>query len=309
MLRAAPRRPREVRTDVTPNRSYLFAPGNHPRKVEKAFDTGADAVILDLEDAVAIAEKVATRETVVTALGHARRCRGYVRVNALDSGYCFDDIEAVVGPWLDGLVVPKIESASELETLDWVLGNFERRAGLEPGVLDLMPLVETAAGLAAARAVCAAGTRVRRIAFGAGDYTRDLDLQWTFAEAEIAAARSELVLASRLGGLEPPIDTVFIHINEPEAFAASARTGREFGFQGKLCIHPNQIAPTHAAYTPSDEEAARARHIIASFESAEAAGSASIQVDGYFVDYPIVEKAQRIVDLYDAVARVGAAAP
>lgn len=288
---------------MSPNRSFLFAPGNHPRKVEKSFGTGADAVILDLEDAVAVAEKPATRATVVEALRGDRRCRGYVRVNALDTAFCFEDLEAVVGPWLDGVVLPKVESASDLRTIDWVLGNLERRAGLAPGSVDLMPIVETAAGLAAARAICAAGTRVKRISFGAGDYTRDLNLQWTFGEAEIASARSELVLASRLAGIEPPIDTVFIHINEPEHFAASARRGREFGFQGRLCIHPNQIRATHEAYTPTDDEAAWARRIITSFEEAEAAGSASIQVDGYFVDYPIVEKAQRIVDLHEAVAR------
>ena len=109
------------------------------------------------------------------------------------------------------------------------------------------------------------------------------------------------MLASRLANIEPPIDTVFIHIKEHDHFAASARKGREFGFRGKLCIHPNQVDATHAAYTPTSEEATWAKKIIASFEEAEKQGSASIQVDGYFVDYPIVEKAQYIVDLYDAV--------
>ncbi|HCU88849.1 MAG TPA: CoA ester lyase, partial [Gammaproteobacteria bacterium] len=101
--------------------------------------------------------------------------------------------------------------------------------------------------------------------------------------------------------IDPPIDTVFIHIKEHEHFARSARKGREFGFQGKLCIHPDQVGPANAAYSPTDEEAAWARKIISSFDAAESQGLASIQVDGYFVDYPIVEKAQRIVTLYDAI--------
>lgn len=291
-----------VGTLMQPNRSYLFTPGNHPRRVEKSFSTGADAVILDLEDAVAVAEKPATRASVVDALQHDRTCRGYVRVNSIDTEFCFGDIEAVAGPWLDGIVLPKVERAADLQAVDWMLSSLERRQSMQQGSIDLVPIIETAQGLAAARDIAASGGRLKRLSFGAGDYTRDLNLQWTFAEDEIAAARSELVLASRVAGIEPPIDTVFIHIKEHEHFARSARKGREFGFQGKLCIHPDQVAASNAAYTPTTEEVDWARKIISSFAAAEADGLASIQIDGYFVDYPIVEKAQRIVDLYDAVA-------
>ena len=287
---------------MQPNRSYLFAPGNHPRRVEKSFTTGCDAVILDLEDAVAIAEKPTTRAVVVEALKLPRICRGYIRVNSIDTEFCFDDIEAVVGPWLDGIMLPKVERAADLQAVDWMMSSLERRHGMELGTIDLIPIIETAGGHAAAREIAASGGRLNRLSFGGGDYTRDLNLQWTFAEEEIAAVRAEVVLASRLAKIEPPIDTVFIHIKEHEHFARSAHKGREFGFQGKLCIHPDQVGPTNAAYTPTDDEAAWARKIISSFEVAEAEGLASIQVDGYFVDYPIVEKAQRIVTLYDAVA-------
>ncbi len=286
---------------MTPLRSFLFAPGNHPRKLAKAFEVGADAVILDLEDAVAVAEKAASRDAVVSALQRPRRCRTYVRINSIDTALCFDDLQAVIGPGLDGIVLPKLESVADLRAIDWAITNFERRAGLVGTSVDLMPIIETARGLAAARALAAARSRVKRLSFGAGDYTRDLNLQWTFDEHEIAAARAELVLASRLADIEAPIDTVFIHLKEHEHFQRSAQRGREFGFQGKLCIHPQQITATHAAYTPSAEEAAWASRVIAEFERAEAAGSASIHVDGYFVDYPIVEKAQRVVALYDAV--------
>jgi citrate lyase subunit beta/citryl-CoA lyase len=292
---------------MQPYRSFLFAPGNHPRRVEKSFTTGADAVILDLEDAVAVAEKAATRATVVAALTLPRICRGYIRVNSIDTEFCFDDIEAVVGPWLDGIMLPKVERAADLQAVDWMMASLERRHGIEAGSIDLIPIIETAQGHAAARDIARSGGRLKRLSFGGGDYTRDLNLQWTFAEEEIAAVRSEVVLASRLAGIDPPIDTVFIHIKEHEHFARSARKGREFGFQGKLCIHPDQVGPTNAAYTPTDEEAAWARKIISSFDVAEAQCLASIQVDGYFVDYPIVEKAQRIVTLYEAVVASQAA--
>jgi len=287
---------------MQPNRSFLFTPGNHERRVEKSFTTGADAVILDLEDAVAVAEKVATREVVNMALAQPRPCRGYVRVNAIDTEFCFDDIEAIVRPKLDGIMLPKVERAADLQAVDWMITSLERRHGLDVGSIDLIPIIETALGHANAREIAASGGRLRRLSFGGGDYTRDLNIQWTFAEDELAAVRAEVVLASRLANIEAPIDTVFIHIKEAEHFDRSANKGREFGFQGKLCIHPDQVTAANRAYTPNDDEAIWARKIISSFESAEAQGLASIQVDGYFVDYPIVEKAQRIVDVYDAVA-------
>ena len=287
---------------MQPNRSFLFAPGNHPRRVEKSFTTGCDVVILDLEDAVAVAEKPATRAIVVEALKRPRVCRGYIRVNSIDTDFCFEDIEAVVGPWLDGIMLPKVERPADLQAVDWMMRSLEQRHRIKPGTIDLIPIIETAKGHGAAREIAASGGRLKRISFGGGDYTRDLNLQWTFAEEEIAAVRSEVVLASRLAEIDPPIDTVFIHIKEHEHFARSARKGREFGFQGKLCIHPDQVGPANAAYSPTDEEAAWARKIISSFDAAEAQGLASIQVDGYFVDYPIVEKAQRIVTLYDSIA-------
>ena len=286
-----------------PNRTWLFAPGNHPRRVEKALGLDADAVILDLEDAVAVAEKVAARAAVAAALDQPRRARAFVRVNALDTGYTFGDLEAVVGPGLDGIVLPKVERAADIQMVDWVMGALEARHGLAPGAIDLMPILETARGIAHARDICAAGGRLRRVSFGAGDYTRDVGMEWTMAETEVDPARAETVLASRLAGLEPPVDTVFIHIREEAAFRASCLKVRQMGFQGKLLIHPDQIAPANETFTPSPEDLAHARKIAAAFAEAEAAGLASIQVEGYFVDYPIVEKARRTVALAEAIER------
>jgi len=283
------------------NRTFLFTPGNHARRVEKVFTTGCDVAILDLEDAVAVAEKETTRASVVAALRKPRPCRGYVRVNSIDTEWCFDDLEAVVGPWLDGVMLPKVERVSDLHSVDWAMANLERRLGLEVGRIDLLPIIETARGMGAIRDIAASGTRVKRFSFGAGDYTRDLGLTWTLTEGELAAARAELVLASRMAELEAPVDTVFIHIREHDALEASTRLGREFGFQGKLCIHPDQVALANRIYTPDDAEVAWAEKIVASFAQAEADGLASIQVDGYFVDYPIVEKAQRLIDTAEAV--------
>ena len=288
-------------------RSLLFAPGNHPRKVEKCLGLDADAVILDLEDAVAVAEKEATRSVVVDALANRpHRMRGYVRVNAVDTPFCWGDLQAVVAPGVDGIVLPKLESASDLRTVDWVVSQLERERGMAPGAFDVLPIIETGKGVAALASICGAGTRVRRLSFGAGDYTLDMGLRWTDGERELDQARSAIALASRAAGLEPPIDTVFIHVGRIDSLRRSAGLARDFGFQGKLCIHPEQVAPVNEAFSPTGEEVARARRYLAAFREAEARGSASIQVDGYFIDYPIVEKARRVIDLADAVDRAAA---
>ncbi|MEY2907795.1 MAG: hypothetical protein RLZZ602_318 [Pseudomonadota bacterium] len=277
-------------------RSFLFTPANHPRRVEKVFQVGADAVILDLEDAVAVAEKLATRAKVVAAFQSSEhRCRHYVRINSHDTEFCRDDLMTTVGPWLDGVVVPKVESVEALREVDHWLSEAEQQSGLTVGSLDLLPIIETARGIEEANALASAGTRISRFAFGGGDYTLDLDYLWTADEAVLSYARSRLSHASRIGNLLPPVDTVVLQIKDAERFEASARRGRAFGFSGKLCIHPDQVPITNAVYTPSAEEIAHATAVVDAFEKAEREGLASIQLDGYFIDYPIVYKSQRIL--------------
>ena len=283
-------------------RSFLFAPGNHARKVEKVFDCGADHVILDLEDAVAKAEKVATRALVVEALKRPRpkdayKSGAYVRVNGFHTEFCYGDAVAVVGPGLDGIILPMVESREQISAFDWLVGALERERGLPPGGIDIIPIIETAKGIANARAIAAAGTRVKRMAFGAGDYTLDVNMEWTLGEGELEHARAEMVVASRAAGLEGPLDTVWVHIKDLDGCANSAKRARQLGFQGKMCIYPPQVERVNAAFTPTETEIAFARRVVAAFEQAEREGSSSIQLDGYFIDYPIVYKAQRTLDL------------
>ena len=282
---------------VHANRSYLFAPGNHERRVEKALGLGADVVILDLEDAVAISEKKSTRELINKTLEQPRNCAVFVRVNAYDTEFCYGDICSIVSENLDGIVLPKLESLEDLRAIDWLLGNLEQERGLPNGSIDLMPIIETAMGLVNIREIARADTRVKRLAFGGGDYTRDLGMEWTLKEDELLPVRSEMILASRFGKLEPPVDTVFIHIKEHDAFRSSCLNILGLGFQGKMCIHPDQVPVTNETFTPDPEEVKWSQRVIDEFAKAEKAGIASIQIDGYFVDYPIVEKAQRTVDI------------
>ena len=294
-------------------RTFLFAPGNHPRRVEKALTLGADAVILDLEDAVAIAEKVATRKTVIDVLSAPRRCKGYIRINAIGTQWCMGDLMAVIRPGVDGIVLPKVEAAADLRTIDWMITNLERERGLPVGGIDLMPIIETAAGFSRLDRILAARSlndtpgpwRVKRISFGAGDFTNDVGMTWTPGEQELGELRIRLIVASRAAGLEPPIDTVWIHLKEADALRESVLRSLRMGFQGRLCIHPDQVSVVNAIFTPTPEDAARAQRIVDAFQQAEAAGIAAIQVDGVFVDYPIVYRARRVLATLAAISGRG----
>lgn len=284
-------------------RSFLFAPGNHPRRVEKALTLDADAVILDLEDACPIAEKVATREVVVAALQTKPRTGlGYIRVNATTTEFGFGDLLAVVRKGVDGLVVPKVEAADELKAVEWAVASLERERGLAIGGIDMIPIIETAKGIQNVAAIAAAGTRVKRIAFGAGDFTLDVNMTWTRGEGELLPHRSACVIASRAAGIEPPIDTVWVDLKDGEGLAASTRAIKGLGFQGKLCIYPDQVPVVNEILSPTEAEVTWARKAVAAFAEAEKAGSASIQVDGKFIDYPIVYRAQKVIEIADRVA-------
>ena len=286
------------------NRSFLFAPGNVPRRVEKALTLTADAVILDLEDSVAPSDKPAARKSVAEALGRPRQARGYVRVNAPSTPFCFRDLLETIHAKVDGVVVPKIESAADLHAVDWVMANLEREQGIAEGSIDLMPIVETAAGVQRVDRILQARSlrpykgawRVKRIAFGAGDYANDVGLSPTLDEAELADARSRLVLSSRAAGMENPIDSPWFHFKEVDAFRRALERSRRCGFQGRLCVHPDQIGPVNEAYLPSVEEVSRAERIVAAFEAAEAKGEAAIQVEGQMIDYPIVHRARALLE-------------
>jgi citrate lyase subunit beta/citryl-CoA lyase len=286
------------------NRSFLFAPGNVARRVEKALTLEADAVIVDLEDSVATGEKAATRKSVAEALSRPRRGRGYVRINAPSSEFCYRDLVETLHRKVDGVVVPKIESAADLHAVDWLMWNLEREFGAEPGSIDLMPQIETAAGVQRVDRILQARSlrpyqapwRVKRVAFGGADYAHQLGLNVGMDEAELADARARVVLSSRAAGLEGPLDSPWFHFREAEGFARALERSRRHGFQGRLCVHPDQLAAVNAAYLPSAAELARAERIVAAFREAEARGEAAVQVDGEMVDYPVAYRAQAMID-------------
>lgn len=258
--------------------SWLFVPGNRPERFEKARTAGADAVIFDLEDAVPPDDKPAAREAVVAHLDAARPA--WVRVNAADTGWFVDDIAAIAAhPGTAGVMLPKCEARAQV---DAVLAHAHRS-------LELLPIIETAAGIAGLDEVCTA-PRVARVAFGTLDFQVDLGIDGD--GEELNAFRSRIVLASRLAGIAPPVDGVSTVIDASEAIERHARYARRFGFGGKLCIHPKQLDAVHRAYAGSEAEQAWARRVL---EAVAASAGAAVALDGKMVDTPVILKARRIL--------------
>ena len=278
-------------------RSFLFAPATDLRKVDKALSLDADAVIIDLEDAVAVSEKVRARSLVVDVLSRVRRDGIYIRVNGVNTPWILGDIMAVLGNRPAGIMLPKAECQEEVRRVDWLIGQLEMEYALPPGKIELIPLVETARGVANAGAVASSGSRVRRLAFGAVDYTLDMGIRLTEEGHELFYARSQLAVASRAAGIEGPIDTVNIDLKDEARLRSDCRLARQLGFAGKLVIHPAQIAPVNEAFAPTPAEIEYAAKVVRAFDKAEAAGVATVQLEGKFIDYPVAAWARRVLSI------------
>ena len=273
-------------------RSFLFVPGHQARRIAKALDSPADAVIIDLEDAVPPAEKEAARANAAAALADRGAPVVFVRVNGAGDSGCLDDVLALTRPGLAGIVLPKADSAAQLHALDWALSQLEPRHGLTPATVELLPLVESARGVEDAPEIATATGRVRRLAYGVADYSLDLGLQPDPGEAGLAYRRARLVHASRAAGREPPIDSVVVEIRDLERLRESALRARALGLGGKLCLHPDQVPVVNEVFGPTAEELARARAIVAAYDAARERGEAAVTVEGAFVDAPVAEKAR-----------------
>lgn len=278
-------------------RSLLFCPGDSARKMEKALAAGADAVVLDLEDAVAPAAKAEARGLVRAALGRPRAGAVIVRVNAADTDLHLDDLAAVVPAGPDAIMLPKCAGAADLRQLADRLDALEAAFGLGRGVIGILPLVtETAAALAR---LAYAGVTPRLVALGfAGeDLASDLGVGARAGGTMnplLAEARRAVAVAAAASGV-PAIDTPFPDPRDPEQLAAEARTAAALGFGGKLCIHPSQIAEVHAAFRPDDAQVRWGQAVIA------ALGDAGVAVvDGRMVDRAHLRLARRYVRLAEA---------
>ena len=281
-------------------RSMLYVPADNEHRVGKAFQSGADAVIVDLEDSVAVSKKVEARAALSHLLaGNDRRCPAYVRVNAMDTPNCFEDIEAAVAAGADGISLPMVEHSSQLYAVSWMLSQLELKHGREVGATDLLPVLETGLGLHNAMQILRGHPRVRHAGLGVGDLQLSLGLHVGPDDAEVWPFRRMLVLASNAAGLDAPLDTVHLDLKNLDGLREASLASKRAGFQGRRVIHPSQVEIVNEAYSPTDEEIERAERIVHEFNEAEAAGLASMRIGEDFVDYPIAQQAERVLAIRD----------
>jgi citrate lyase beta subunit len=275
----------------------LYVPASDRGKLAKIPELDASAFILDLEDATALASKCKARRNAADALARLlHKTRLWVRVNAPRTEFFADDIEAVTVLGLDGIVLPKAESAEDVSAVEGLVTTLEGLRGLRPGSIGLIPTIETVRGLAALDEIATASPRIRCLGFGAGDFSLDVGLDWPSAgslSATVLNAKVAVVLASRRAGLARPHDSVYPDFRDLEALRTEAVQARELGFGGKHAIHPGQVPVIRRAFLPTVEEVKRAREVVEAFEHSEREGIANLDVGGRFVDYPVAESARR----------------
>jgi len=285
----------DLRTEAQadfPRRSRLYAPGNNPRLLAGIEVHGADCVLLDLEDSVPIPEKAAARSLVkhlLVSIPFPQEV--WVRVNPLDAGGD-EDIREVLQGRPHGVCLPKAESSRDIEQLSKRLDDVEAEFGMERGFTKVMAILETAKGILHAEQIAASDARLVMLAFGAEDFTRDLGA--LRSHASLLFARSQLVAAAKAAGIQAS-DTVYANLADAEGLLKECELARELGFDGKGAINPRQLVAIHRAFSPSEEEIAYARRVVAAAEEAAVAGSGAIALDGRMVDRPVLERAQRVI--------------
>lgn len=277
-------------------RSLLFVPASSERFFAKAQNSQADSLIFDLEDAVAPERKAIARETLKDVLSDSGfdRFERTVRINDLDTPYFLDDVLAMVEAGADGLVVPKTNSVEGIRFVDKLVSLAEERAGREPGSVVLLPLIEQPQAIGNAFSLAQASPRLAGMAFGHGDFSLAMGIRAAPSlDGIVLHARCQVVTAAKAAGIVP-IDNVYLDIPDVEGLVAETRQGKQLGYEGKACIHPNQIEPVNAVYTPTAPEVVYARDLVAAFEGAVAEGKGAVAFQGRMIDGPIAD-IERIV--------------
>ncbi len=281
-----------------PLRSLLYVPGNSPSMVQNCMVLGADAVILDLEDAVALTEKDAARSLVRHALETLdfMGTTVFVRVNGADTPFFKEDIRAIVPARPDGIRLPKTDGADDVLRADALMTRIEREAGLPEGSVVIQAMVETARSLLHAYDVASASPRVSGISIGGQDFAADLGIRRTRDGGELLYARAAIVTAAKAAGVDA-FDTVFTNVNDCDGLFADAAAAANMGFSGKAAIHPSQVAVIHRAFRPEEKEVRKASRVVRAAREAEERGVGVIAVDGRMVDAPVVAQARRTIEL------------
>lgn len=286
---------RETREKISSARSFLFVPGDRPDRIGKAFDSGADAVIVDLEDAVG-AENKRTARSIVAALGDRSTSDALflIRVNAFGTSEFGDDLRVALASRADGIVVPKFVPAPEARRVDDTISALEDSADRSDR-LPIIGLIESAAGLVGLSSPAEYPARVARLAFGAADFHADLHVSYQPSGIHTDHAMAVLVVASAAAGLAQPVDSPHFALDDDGGLAVAAHTARDLGFGGLLCIHPRQVAIVNAEFSVGDEERSWAERILSAWDAPSRSGNGAIRVGGELVDEAVLRRARQIL--------------
>ncbi len=279
-------------------RSLLFMPGNSPAMLLNADIHGADAVIFDLEDAVAPAQKDAARILVRNALS-AMDYQGIqvvVRVNPLGSEYLADDLAAIVPLQPFAILAPKVNTAADARAVSDMIAGIEQARGLPSHAVGLIALIETAEGVENAYAIAKADARIAGVLLGAEDLSSELQASRSKAGLEIAYSRGRVIVAARAAGVAV-YDTPFTDVNDDEGALNDAQLARSLGFDGKAAISPRHVSPINRAFSPSEEEIEYAREVLQTIEEAQRLAKGAASLRGKMIDKPVVDRARRILEL------------
>lgn len=269
--------------------------------MDKAASSDADEVIFDLEDACAASQKDSARAEVARAFREVHFTHGKVRayrINGVDTAWCYRDLVDVLeagGARVDAVVIPKVRSVADVQFVDRLVTQLEWAKRLTPGRIRLEVLIETAAGLAEVNAIARASPRLDSLIFGVADFAGDVGARDFKADRGglFAHARAQLLIAARAAGIDA-IDSVTVQLKEPEVVEADARAAARLGFDGKWAIHPDQLAPIHAAFTPGDDEIARAQKVVEAYARADReSGLGAITIDDEMVDAATLKVEER----------------
>lgn len=288
---------------MKPLRSLLFVPGHRGTWVEKGVASGADGLILDLEDSVPANLKAQGRAEVARSIIRLRESGAgvgvYVRLNALDTGMAGDDIEAVAIPGLDGFVLPKVFGPGDIARLDALVTLFEARNGVEAGRLEFICSLETAEAYASCEEIAVASPRVATLFAGTArdaDVSRSIGFQFTPGGQETLYLRSRALLAARSRGLEFPLVGIWQDLADAEGARDFSVQNRQLGFRGQVLIHPSHVKVANEVFSPSKFEVDFYAGMIAAFEEAEAQGAAAVRYEGMHIDYAHVKTAREVLE-------------
>ena len=282
-------------------RTMMFVPGSNPGMVKEAYIYGADSIMFDLEDSVAITEKDSARLLVYNALQSIDYgdTELVVRINSLDTPCGRDDIRAMVKAGIHVIRLPKTETKEDILAVESLIEEAERDFKREVGSTRMMAAIESPLGIINAYEIACASKRLIAIALGAEDYVTNLKTQRYADGQELFAARTQLLIAARAAGIYA-LDTVYSDVNNEEGFRKEVQLIKQLGFDGKSVINPRQIKPVHEIYTPSEKEIKKSIDIIMAAREAKERGLGVISLNGKMVDKPIIDRAERVITLAKA---------